>query len=134
MLRSEFPAETMISWENRIQRLFYCTFLKHSAKDISLWVCKSFRTLRWRGAWQLVRLWTSLDNPIPGADINYHVNFTRSCILTVRSKLIRVLIWNDTKYLEIPHINAAPKFLYKLTSSKQIINLLAGKYLPVSYR
>ena len=110
-------------------------FLKHSAKeDISLWVWKSFRTLHWRGAWQLVRLWTPHDNPIPDADIGYYVNFTRFCILTVCSQPIRVLMSNDFRCLEIPHTDAPPKFLYKLSPTKQVINLLAGKYFPVSCR
>ena len=127
--------ESMTSWENRIQWLFYWIFLKHSAKeDISPWVWKSFRTLHWRGAWQLVRLWTPHDNPIPDADIGYYVNFTRFCILTVCSQQIRVLMSNDFKCLEIPHTDAPPKFLYKLSPTKQVINLLAGKYFPVSCR
>ena len=100
----------------------------------SLWVWKSFRTLHWRGAWQLVRLWTPHDNPIPDADIGYYVNFTRFCILTVCSQPIRVLMSNDFKCLEIPHTDAPPKFLYKLSPTKQVINLLAGKYFPVSCR
>ena len=95
---------------------------------------KSFRTLHWRGAWQLVRLWTPHDNPIPDADIGYYVNFTRFCILTVCSQPIRVLMSNDFKCLEIPHTDAPPKFLYKLSPTKQVINLLAGKYFPVSCR